>query len=127
MAAGAYPKNIHWNLYKKHWPALVLRVSRQGFLSLPRKVQPHWVRLHVKAKLRLERALQRAKDRLDRPPTQPLGTLTPTRAELIAHLRTAGRRFAREYWTDGLPLFFPSLDLGPVPAEFAFPPVQHRH
>ena len=51
---------------------------------------------------RLRESLQRARDRLARPPREPLGAGTPTREELIAHLRTAGRRFAREYWTEGL-------------------------
>ena len=67
---------------------------------------------------RLLDALFRARARLDRPPLQALGTSKPSREELIAHLKSAGRRFAREYWADGLPLFFPGIDLGPVPEEF---------
>ena len=69
---------------------------------------------------RLRQLIQRVCNRLDRPPREALGAGTPTREELIAHLRTAGRRFAREYWTEGLPLFFPGLrsELGPVPDEF---------
>ena len=63
--------------------------------------------------------LRRARDRLDRPPTSLLGTTKPTHDELIAHLQTAGRRLAREYWTDGKPLFFKE-DLEPVPEEFVF-------
>ena len=84
-------------------------------------MKPLWLRFHLRVRSRLRPILQRARDRLDRPPQgEPLGAGTPTRERLIAHLRTAGRRFAREYWTDGLPLFFEGCDLGPVPDEFVF-------
>ena len=37
----------------------------------------------------------------------------PTREEVLAYLRTGGRAFARDYWTQGLPIFFPDRDFGP--------------
>ena len=94
---------------------------------------PHVARLDVRVRRlwfycnwlphkRLASYAQRARARLDRPPREPLGAGLPTREHLIAHLKTAGRRFAREYWAEGLPLFFPDLDLGPVPSEFLHVP-----
>lgn len=52
--------------------------------------------------------------RTHRPPTGTL-PLPPTRAGLVAHLATAGKSFAHDYWDEGLPLFFPGVDLGPNP------------
>jgi len=52
--------------------------------------------------------------RTHRPPTAPLPQ-HPTRNDMIACLATAGKSFAHAYWTEGLPLFFPGLDLGPNP------------
>ena len=52
--------------------------------------------------------------RTHRPPTAPLPT-HPTRDDMIACLATAGKSFAHAYWTEGLPLFFSGLDLGPNP------------
>lgn len=52
--------------------------------------------------------------RTHRPPTGTL-PLPPTRAGLVAHLATAGKSFAHAYWDEGLPLFFPGVDLGPNP------------
>ena len=128
LAAGADPRALHWedDRYRPTWPTLVYRVPAHSFARLPPAVQPLWLRLHLRPKLRLRRSLQRARDRLDRPPTTPLGKAHPTRTELIEHLKTAGRRFAREYWTDGLPLFFPGLDLGSVPDIFVGPASPER-
>ena len=122
---GANPARISWDdLAETAWPAVAAAVPRATFGALPDDVKPVWLRYHVWFKHRLRPRLSRARDRLDRPPqaTEPLGPGTPTRERLIAHLRTAGRRFAREYWTDGLPIFFPSVcaELGPVPDEFLF-------
>ena len=104
------------------WPRALMPCLRlQQARSLPEAVQIWWIQCNVKPRIRLGRYVRRARDRLDRPPTEPLGDGTPTRETLIAHLRTAGRRFAREYWTEGLPLFFPGQDLGPVPDEFIAP------
>ena len=96
--------------------SLPLEVSREVW----RRV---WLRLRIRARHRLRAALSRARARLERPPTDLLGTSTPTRAQLIAHLRTSGRVFARDYWEHGIPIFFPALstELGPTPDEFLFP------
>ena len=80
-----------------------------------------WGCFHLRPRLRLSRRLQAARSRLDRPPTAALGKKHPTRDELIAHLKTAGRRFAREYWTEGLAIFFPDLAPDPLPEEFCAP------
>ena len=89
-------------------------VPRTAFHALPADVQPLWVRFHLRVRLRVRAPLQHARDRLDRPPQALLGAGTPTREQLIAQLATAGRAFARDYWTDGLPLTFPGVDFGPV-------------
>jgi hypothetical protein len=104
------------------WLRLLLAVPRDAFALLDETWRPAWLRLHTRACLRLRRSLVRARYRLDRPPLGALGVATPTRAELIAHLTTAGRRFAREYWTDGIPVFFPDFqaELGPVPDAFLY-------
>ena len=125
LLAGADPSTFEWKELVTDWPALVQCVRRAHFHSLPTNVQPLWIRFNLSVRLRLAQYLQRARNRLDRPPSSALGTLKPTRDELIAHLRTAGRRFAREYWTEGLPLFFPNADLGPVPDEFVWGLVQN--
>ena len=122
LAAGADPHAVVWEACRSAWPSLMQHVPDKLFARLPATLQPLWLRLHLRLQLRLRRLLQRARDRLDHPPTVPLGKVRPTRPELVDHLKTAGRRFAREYWTDGLPLFFPGLDLGAVPDEFATPP-----
>ena len=119
---GADPARIRWDgLAAAAWPRVVQCVPKASFRGLPEPVQVCWLRHHLRPLLRLRSVLQRARDRLDRPPQgEPLGAGAPTRERLIAHLRTAGRRFAREYWADGLPLFFEGCDLGPVPDEFVF-------
>ena len=68
----------------------------------------------------LRASAQRAKYRLDKPPTTELGTSQPTREELVENLSSGGKRFAREYWEEGVPVFFPGQEskLGPVPDEF---------
>ena len=122
LAAGAAPSAIHWNsLVRLERIRCLQLLPASRFDSLPADVQPLWVRYKLRLHRRLRGPLQRARDRLDRPPQTPLGVAHPTRAELIAHLRTAGRRFAREYWTDGIPLFFAGQQaaLGPLPSEFA--------
>ena len=92
-------------------------------LLLDDSLKTLWIAGNLRPRVRLAKHVQRARDRLDKPPTSSLGTATPTRDELIAHLKTAGRRFAREYWTEGIPLFFPALEeeLGPVPECFVWP------
>ena len=124
LTEGASPEGLAWrDVPGKQRARLLLCVRRRHVPYLPEERQEQWVRLHLLPRLRLRRVLQRARDRLDRPPSTPLGTETPTRDAMIAHLRTAGRRFAREYWTDGLPIFCARFDLGPVPEEFAMPPL----
>ena len=92
--------------------------------GLPPTGQELWLRHHVPEWIRhrLSALLQHVRSRLDRPPpgTEPLGAGTPTRERLIAHLATGGRRFAREYWTEGAPIFFPGAEFGPVPQQFLF-------
>ena len=67
--------------------------------------------------------LDRVRLRLDAPPTQQLVPGAPvTRADLIAVLRTAGTRFAREYWL-GHASLVAGPDLGPLPDEFLPVPV----
>ena len=105
------------------WPPVLMPCLRLHHVrGLPDDVKQMWVRANVKIRFRLARCLRHARAALDRPPATLLGTAQPTRDDLIGHLRTAGRRFAREYWQDGIPLFFPTLQarLGPVPDEFVF-------
>ena len=119
---GADARRIRWRgLEDTTWPRLVTAVPPTAFATLPEPVQPVWVRCHLRLHARLRPALQRARDRLDRPPRSELGVAVPTREQLIAHLSTAGRRFAREYWIDGIPLFFPDLQhkLGSLPSSWA--------
>ena len=97
---------------------VMFAVRPSQFRALDQDLQVQWLRYVLRPRRRLLDALFRARARLDRPPTHPLGTTKPSREELIAQLKTAGRRFARDYWADGIPLFFPGLDLGPVPSEF---------
>ena len=120
LCAGADPSAVLWANAETAWPMLVQCIPRAKFLALPEDLRPLWLRYNLRVRMRLAQHLQRARDRLDRPPASTLGTADITREALIAHLFSAGRRFAREYWTDGLPIFFPTLDLGPVPEEFVF-------
>ena len=115
-SAAAIDRSFHWVPHLM--PCLRLHQAR----ALPSPTKRMWVRFNVKLRFRLGSSLRRARDRLDRPPSSQLGTNHPTREELIAQLRTAGRRFARDYWTDGIPLFLPDLQasLGPVPDEFVW-------
>ena len=132
LHAGADATQVQWVALhpERNWPECVMRIrSRAQFRGLPEAVQVLWLRRRLRIERCLDRLLQRVRDRLDRPPpplrtsdSEPaaLGVGTPTRDELIAHLRRGGRRFARDYWTEGAPLFFPALaaTLGPVPDEF---------
>ena len=122
-ASGVDIATLRWDRLRLPELRFVLfAVGPSQFGALDDERQVRWLRYVLRPRRRLLNALFRARARLDRPPTQPLGTTKPSREELIAHLKTAGRRFAREYWADGLPLFFPDLDLGPVPSEFLHVP-----
>ena len=125
LDAGTNVARIDWaRLSMKERAGMALRVRPADAGALPR-----WMRLvrslHlVRVRRPLRRALTGARNRLDRPPSSTLGTESPTREQLIAHLRTAGRRFAREYWAEGLPLFLKKgAELGPVPDEFLAKPL----
>ena len=120
---GANVDRLRWQGDETHWPLIVQTIPRELLPRLPDMVKAVWIRFNVRVRARLQRALRRARDRLDRPPRSRLGDACPTRAELIAHLQTAGRRFAREYWVEGIPIFFPGMDadLGPLPCEFQEP------
>ena len=119
---GADPARISWDdLPEAAWPRVLTAVPRAAFRTLPDNVQPVWLRVHLRLHARLRSLLQRARDRLDCPPQgEPLGAGKPTRERLIVHLQTAVRRFAREYWTEGIPLFFSGVDFGPLPDCFLF-------
>ena len=127
LAAGSDPTYVNWDNLASS-PERVLRLlvcippASLKHLDEKQQLKSRWISLHVSLRRRMRRILQRARDRLDRPPTALLDSAHPTRAQLIAHLQTAGRRFAREYWLEGLPIFFPGLDLGPVPDDFVFLP-----
>ena len=112
-----------WRLYRRaDWVRILFAVvpRRRNELATPQLWV--WVRVVAPVRRSLLHALRRARARLDHPPTSTLGTGVPTRARLIAHLQTGGRRFAREYWTEeGLPLFFSDVDLGPLPDIFVAP------
>ena len=97
---------------------LLFALGPSRFRALRPVHKMEWLRYVLRPRRRLLNALFRVRARLDRPPSQPLGTSTPSRDELIAHLKTAGRRFAREYWAEGLPIFLKGAELGPVPDEF---------
>lgn len=99
---------------------LLYVVQRQHVYKLSDDYQCRWFRCTVRLKNRLNRWLFRARTRLDTPPRESLGTTRPTRERLIENLRSAGKRFAREYWTEGVPLFFAGMEaeLGEVPEEF---------
>ena len=121
LAAGADVSRIEWaRLDRLAQLRVLVALPRAQFLALSRHRRSLWLRILLPPIMRLRRALHRIRYRLDRPPTVPLGEGPPTREQLIAHLATAGRRFAREYWAEGLPLFFPGLALGPVPDEFLY-------
>ena len=120
LAHGANVACYSWRVTAEAERRLVQYVPRAAFHTLPDRVWPVWMRYHVRQRGRLRRALQRARDRLDRPPTSMLGTDDPSRQELIVHLLTAGRRFAREYWSEGAPLFFRERDFGSLPECFQF-------
>ena len=84
----------------------LLWIRRNDFHALPPHVQSLWLRGHFRLHLR--------------PPSAPAWTArstgTPTQEQLIAHLQTSGRRFARAYWTHGLPrCSSPKEDLGGRP------------
>ena len=111
--------DLRWSVFKlRERVRLLFAVRPSRFRTLDPKQQVEWVRYVFRPRRHLLDALFRVRARLDRPPSRALGRSKPTRKQLIANLRTAGRRFAREYWAEGLPLFFPDLDLGPVPDEF---------
>ena len=123
--AGANVACADWaHLPERERARIALRVRTADAMALPR-----WMRLvrslHlVRVRRPLRGALTGARNRLDRPPSSTLGTESPTREQLIAHLKTAGRRFAREYWAEGLPLFLKKgAELGPVPDEFLAKPL----
>lgn len=121
LSAGAWSRNqTFYKFLVAHLPRFVFCLQRQHFLRFPYYIKAGFIRLRIRLRLRMRRVLQRARDRLDHPPRAPLGKSRPTRHDLAEHLRTGGRRFAREYWTDGAPLFFPGIDFGPVPDEFVF-------
>ena len=92
--------------------------------ALPPTAHAHY--LHVtRCVVRPLRAwLDLVRHRLEAPPTRQLVPGEPvTRDALIAVLRTAGARFAREYWLEHAALVTArdGPDLGPVPAEFLWP------
>ena len=126
LRAGANVAHVPWAMLT--WPEAggrtLISVPASSFLGLDDTTRARWLRLVHRPGGRLRRALERARARLDRPPTEPLGLQHPTRAELIEHLKTAGRRFAREYWLEGFPIFFSELHAQtasePVPACFLF-------
>ena len=93
-------------------------LTREQAKQLPNGVKKLWVDANMRPRLRLQQALQRARNRLDRPPTVRLGTPTPTREHMITLLLTAGKRFARDYWVDGIPIFEPGADYGELPEDF---------
>ena len=116
LGAGARPAAIDWATLEPPLLISILQmVPRSRFAELPGTVHVPWVRFNLRLRRRLQPLLARARARLDHPPRTTLGVAAPTREQLIEHLRTAGRRFAREYWSEGLPIFFPGKDFGPVP------------
>ena len=119
LAAGADP----WHLPLEFRPtASLMPFLRAAYVSRCNdETKRLWFAFNVRPRVRLFKILANIRYRLDHPPTQPLNLTSPTREQLIIHLRTAGRRFAREYWVEGVPLFFPYLAHGPVPDEFVFP------
>ena len=123
MWAGAPMDGIvNWDQYSDDGRlGLVVCARPRSYALLPDDMQPLWIQHRPRLTWRLRRLLQRARDRLDRPPTTLLGTQRPTRDQLIAHLASAGRRFAREYWMEGAAFLLPDVadQLGPVPDEFA--------
>ena len=122
LAAAADVRRIEWTAKLDRLAQLRILVGlpRTQFLDLSRARRALWLRVLLPPITRLRRALHRVRARLDRPPTEPHGTATPTREALIAHLRTGGKRFARDYWVEGIPIFFPALEveLGPLPECF---------
>ena len=108
---------VSWNeLGQENVDKLLPFVDLTSLPRLPADIRAKVERLYAP----LRASLQRARDRLDRPPTQELGTSNPTREQLIENLLSGGPRFARDYWEEGVPLFLPGQGdkLGPVPAAF---------
>ena len=116
LGAGGKVGRIDWSKFDRLDQLRILAaLPRDQFFALSPARRSLWLRTLLPAILRLQRAYHRARYRLDRPPTEPLGDGRPTRETLIKHLQTGGRRFARDYWAEGIPLFFPDSDFGPVP------------
>ena len=122
LRAGARPAKVKWEVYDIPQQRCILQCVRpQSVHELPTLVQTVW-RRNQRYHERLLEMLQAVRARLDRPPVSQGTQICATREDLVKQLRTAGRRFAREYWTEGIPIFFPGRDFGPVPPQFLFPP-----
>lgn len=112
----SYEYNNKDRLYyeKTLFKDIIQQQPRGHIYTLYRMLFPEWYkeRRYVRVLKRFHR--NHVSPRTHRPPTGTL-PLPPTRAGLVAYLATAGRSFAHAYWDEGLPLFFPGLDLGPNP------------
>ena len=116
---GVYAHNLSWSdLDERTVAKLLLSIDRRYIDLLPDNIKERVLRQDEG----LAAAVQRARRRLDRPPTEELGTTQPTREQLLQNLRSGGKRFAREYLDEGVPLFFPEkqAELGKPSEEFAF-------
>lgn len=116
---GVYAHDLSWSdLDERTVAKLLLSIDRRFIHLLPDDIEERVLRQDEG----LAAAVQRARRRLDRPPTEELGTSDPTREQLIENLRTAGKRFAREYLVEGVQVFFPrnQAELGKPSEEFAF-------
>ena len=123
IRSGVGVEGLNWNVLHPHEQLYLLFAVRPSQIrELDSRRQVQLLRYVVRPRLHLLDALFRVRARLDQPPSQPLGSSKPSREELIAHLKTAGRRFARDYWAEGLPIFLKGAELGPVPAEFLHVP-----
>ena len=148
LRRGADARKISWDdLALDTWPGVVAAVPRSLLKSLPDDVQPVWVCAPPSVRTapasahsaRLQSAGPAAARGArggdpdaggadcapaDRGPPLRARVLDRRSAPVLPRIKiragAAGRRFAREYWTEGLPLFFPGLrsELGPVPDEF---------
>ena len=114
---GTDAAHVDWSgIGPQNTAKLLPYVDRESLPRLPPNIRQKIEDLDNQLRL----TAHRARYRLDKPPTAELGTSHPTHEQLIENLRTGGKRFAREYWEEGIPLFFPGQEskLGPVPDEF---------
>ena len=105
------------------WLQTLSGPTQKNLQRLPSNIRMRYLRVEVRLVRPFRAWLFRVRNRLDAPPKIQLVPGAPvTREGLITVLRTAGPRFAREYWTEGVGIVVPGAGLGQIPDEFLYPP-----